>query len=136
MAITLLADANIQGHIARLISRMQSAEWRDYWDYLRLRHITFADLGLDPADPDSVVWRCCQERQVLLLTNNRNDDGPESLEATIRAHNTPECLPVFTIGDADRLLSGTDYADQVIDRLLRYLLEFEAIRGTGRLYLP
>jgi hypothetical protein len=32
--ISLLADANIQGHIARLVARMQGDYWRDFWDLL------------------------------------------------------------------------------------------------------
>ena len=62
--------------------------------------------------------------------------GILAAEATIRAHNTAESLPVFTVGDADRLLAKTDYADRVTDRLIRYLLEIDAARGTGLLYLP
>jgi len=134
--IDLLADANIQGHITRLVARMQSPTWRDFWDYLKLRCLTFADVGLNPGDTDAVLWRRCQETEIFLLTNNRNDDGPDSLEATIRTCNTPQMLPVFTIGDADALLQGNDYADRVIGKLLQYLLELDNIRGTGRLFLP
>ena len=39
-----------------------------------------------------------------MITGNRNDDGPDSLEATTRNENQPESLPVITIGDADRVL--------------------------------
>jgi hypothetical protein len=134
--IALLADVNIQGHIGRLVQRMQSDQWRDFWDLLDLRYLTFPDLGLIAADTDAVVWQRCQESQVFLVTNNRNDDGPDSLAATIRTRNTPQHLPVFTIGDADGILAGTEYADKVIDRLFRYLFELDNIRGTGRLYLP
>ncbi len=134
--INLLADVNIQGHVARLVARMQAEPWREFWDFLQLRCLTFPDVSLDPADPDPVVWQRCQERQILLLTNNRNDDGPDSLAATIRNQNTANSLPVFTISAADRLLAGHDYADRVIETLLRYLLEIDGLRGTGRLYLP
>src|SRR5262245_50931148 len=112
--ITLLADANIQGHIARLVARMQSAVWREFWDHLRLRCLGFADLGLVESDTDAVVWQRCQEHQVFLLTNNRNDDGPNSLETTIRTRNSPNSLPVFTIGHADGILQSLDYTDRVI----------------------
>jgi hypothetical protein len=134
--ITLLADANIQGHVARLVAHMQSVAWRDFWDYLELRCVSFADVGLDLADSDLAVWRCCQERELLLLTDNRNQKTADSLEATIRTHNSPSSLPVFTIADSRRMLSDGEYLDRIIDRLLRYLLELDAVRGTGRLYLP
>jgi hypothetical protein len=134
--IALLADANIQGHIARLVERMQSDTWRDFWDHIELRYLTFADIGLNPADKDSLVWQRCQEYSVFLLTNNRRKDEADSLEATIREQNTSESLPVFTLGEADNLLTDDEYADRVIDRLYRYLFEIDNIRGTGRLYLP
>ena len=119
--ITLLADANIKGHVARLVARMHGEAWREFWDHLDLRHVNFEDVGLDPADTDAVVWHQCQRLRIFLLTNNRNDDGPDSLETTIRTSNTLQSLPVFTIGDADNILTGNQYADRVIDRLFRLL---------------
>lgn len=115
---------------------MQSDPWRDLWEHFDLRLLTFEEIELVPSDKDSLVWRRCQERGVFLVTNNRRRDGADSLEATIRRHNTAESLPVFTIGDADNLLAGGDYADRVIDRLFQYLLQIDNIRGTGRHYLP
>jgi len=71
-----------------------------------------------------------------LLTNNRNEDGPDSLGATIRTENTASSLPVFTFSDADRLFQSRDYADQVTESLFDKLLRIDSLRGTGRLYLP
>jgi hypothetical protein len=134
--ISLLADANIQGHIRRLVARMQNEPWREFWEYLQLRCLTFAEVGLHSTDKDSVIWQRCQEHGIFLLTNNRRKVGADSLEATIRDRSTADSLPVFTIGDADNLLTSSDYADRVIDRLFRYLFEIDNIRGTGRLFLP
>ncbi len=134
--ISLLADANIQGQVELLVARMQGESWRDLWDHLGLRHVTFADVGLQPADSDTVIWHRCQQMDLVLLTDNRNDDGPDSLEATIRANNQPTSLPVFTIGNVRQLSESPTYADRVIDQLFTYLLELDNIRGTGRLYLP
>ena len=72
----------------------------------------------------------------MLLTDNRNEDGPDSLEATVRIHTTPISLPVFTISDVRSLSSDARYAGRVIERLFVYLLELDNIRGAGRLYLP
>jgi hypothetical protein len=83
-----------------------------------------------------VVWRRCQEQRLLLLTNNRNDDGPDSLEATIRTYNTPESLPVFTFGDADKISKSQEYAEEVIESLFDQLLRIDTLNGTGRLFLP
>ena len=93
----LLADENIQGHINRLVMRMQGEPWLGFWIYLQLSSVSFADIGLDPGDTDAVVWRRCQERRALLITGNRNDDGPDSLENTIRTCNTPQSVPVFSL---------------------------------------
>ena len=98
--------------------------------------MNFADVGLDAEDLDAVIWRRCQELGILLITDNRNDDGPNSLEATIRANNNSTSLPVFTVGNIRGVVVNPEYRHQVIDRLLRYLLELESIRGTGRLFLP
>ncbi|HEY1858722.1 MAG TPA: hypothetical protein VGG61_00095, partial [Gemmataceae bacterium] len=47
--------------------------------------------------PDSLVWETCQQRDLVLLTDNRNQDDSASLEATIRLRNAANCLPVLTI---------------------------------------
>ncbi len=132
----LLADVNIQGHIEIMTKRMQAEPWLGFWNHLGLTCAPFADLGLTAADSDAVIWHRCQERGAYLLTNNRNDDGPESLEATIRTCNTNQSLPVFTIGDAERLKNDHSYSDRVIWALLEYLLESDNLLGTGRLFLP
>jgi hypothetical protein len=134
--ISLLADVNIEGHIALLASFMQGDYWRDFWDYLQIQVLRFQDVGLSPAEVDSQVWQLCQERQLLLLTNNRNDNGPDSLEATIRAQNTAISLPVFTFSNADLILDSRDYRERVAESLFDKLLRVEAWRGSGRLFLP
>ncbi len=134
--VILLADVNIQGHIDNLAKRMQGEPWVGFWNALELSLVSFADLGLSPADSDAVIWTRCQTNKAFLLTNNRNDDGPDSLENTIRTCNTPTSLPVFTISDAERLKNEQQYSDRVIWALLEYLLESDNLLGTARLYLP
>ena len=134
--IALLPDHHVTGHVAYLAARMQATAWREFWDHFDLRVFQFVDVGLLPEDSDAVVWRRCQVRELVLLTNNRNDDGPESLEATIRTYNTSTSLPVFTFGDADRILQSATYADKVVVSLFDQLLRLDSLRGTGRLYLP
>src|SRR5262249_18882340 len=96
----------------------------------------FADIGLVPESTDVVVWQTCQQQGIYLITDNRNQDDQDSLEATIRTQNRPTSLPVFTIGDAQRLRNSREYTSEVIETLLIYLLEEDNIRGTGRLFLP
>lgn len=96
----------------------------------------FRDVGLDQAARDGDVWDMCQREGLVLITANRNDDGPDSLEAVIRARGTANSLPVFTIGSADQIFQGSDYADRVVEKMLEFLLDLDNVRGTGRLYLP
>jgi len=73
---------------------------------------------------------------MILVTANRNAEGPDSLEATLRSQNTTSSLPVFTFANARKVLNSRKYADRVAAQLLDYLLDIDRVRGTGRLYLP
>lgn len=139
----ILADVNIQGYVDLLVALMQAEPWKVFWDHFQLRYVRFPDVGLAPESPDILVWQTCQQMELLLLTDNRNQDVPDSLESTIRAHNTATSWhntatswPVFTIADVRRLRHNRDYAEQVIESFLKYLLQADNLRGTGRLYLP
>ena len=94
MVIILLADANINGHVERLVQRMQGEPWIGFWKELQLSSVAFADVGLVPTDSDLIVWRRCQEKGLLLITGNRNDAGQDSLENTIRTLTTLTSLHV------------------------------------------
>ena len=131
-----LADANCEGHLALLLRLLQEGWRHDAWEILHLAPVSFADLGLQPAASDREVWEVCQREQVVLLTANRNDAGPESLEATMQQHNTPESLPVFTLANDQRVLRDRLHAEAVADRLIEFLFDIDSYRGTGRLYLP
>jgi hypothetical protein len=93
-------------------------------------------LGLQPDASDRELWEVCQREHVVLLTANRNDEGPDSLAATIQQYNTPHSLPVFTFANDQRVLRDRPYAEVVADRLLEFLFDIDSYRGTGRLYLP
>jgi len=136
MVTGILADINAQGHVHDVVQLLQTGWRAEIWASLNLPVRTFADLGLDRDVSDAILWHTCQRLQVILITRNRNAQAPDSLEPTIRSHNTPQCLPVFTLADADRIRKSKAYADLVADRLLEYLLEVDNVRGTGRLFLP
>jgi hypothetical protein len=132
----LLADADVRGHFAVILRVMQSSEWRMFWDHLGIKTYSFEALGLSLKTSDAEVWRTCQKRNLVLVTGNRNQDGPDSLEATLRQENEAASLPVFTLSDARRVSRSKNYASRVAQRLLEYLLDIEKYRGAGRLYLP
>jgi len=136
MALRLLADNDAVGYVEAIVQEMQSPKWADFWTLLGLTLVYFRDVGLDPASSDRTIWQTCQIEQLFLITNNRNHDGPDSLEATIRELNGPECLPVFTISDIDAFRASKAYVERIVDTLYDYLIRIEDLVGTGRLYLP
>jgi len=131
----ILSDINIQGHVNALYAVLLNTEWKEFWEPLSLPHLTFGDLGLHPRTSDADIWHLCQREQYVLITGNRNQDGPDSLEPTLRIANNPTCLPVLTLSNPGRLLHSREYAVRAAVRLLDYLLNIDRVRGTGRLYL-
>src|SRR5262245_39500135 len=115
---------------------MQAEPWTDFWTGLGLVLKRFEDVGLSRTSTDIEVWRTCQAQQLVLITDNRNLDSPDSLEAVIRTHTEPNSLPVLTIGDLIKFQESRAYADRVLERLYEYLLRIDELRGVGRLYLP
>lgn len=134
--VTLLVDANLDGHAELLTMRLATDYWQEWRDHLDIRFLHFEDAGLDRNAKDDVVWRHCQEKGHYLLTANRNRKSEDSLEATMQREGRVDSLPVFTFADARRLYQSADYLDEVVESLVEYLLDAADFRGAGRLYLP
>jgi hypothetical protein len=132
----IMADINVKGQMRMLLYILESDGWKEIWTSLNLSVQTFADLGLSRDAPDSQIWHTCQREDIILLTNNRNADGPDSLEETIRLHNKLDSLPVFTFADSEKIRQCREYAEEAVESLLEYLLDIDGFRGTGRLFLP
>jgi hypothetical protein len=132
----ILADVNVLGLIEYLAKLMQANPWAEFWKDLGLVLRHFDDVGLAATASDLEIWRRCQVEELILITDNRNDDSRDSLTAAIRDHGTANSLPVFTIADTDTFRKSRDYADRVVVRLYEYLLRIDSLRGAGRLYLP
>lgn len=134
--VSILIDANLDGHGNLLDMRLRTDTWRELRDHLDLHFLHLDNVGLDRAANDDIVWRHCQQRGYFLLTANRNRRGDDSLEVTIRREGTAQSLPVFTFADADRIFQSVTYLDQVVVSLLEYLQDEANCRGAGRLFLP
>lgn len=132
----ILADVNILGQVEYLVERMRAESWAEFWQDLGLVLRRFEDVELAVTATDLEIWEKCQQEELILITDNRNDDSPDSLESTIRRLNTSTSLPVFTIADLDKFRTSPAYVESVLVRLYEYLLDIEAVRGVGRLYLP
>ncbi len=132
----LLADVNIEGQFVVLLGVLESKEWHDLWRELNVTVYNLDDLGLPTDASDLELWQRCQERDLVLLTANRNLEGDDSLEATIRRLNRSESLPVLTLSNPLRIIQDKRYAHLVAERLCEYLIEIDRYRGTGRIFLP
>jgi hypothetical protein len=132
----ILADINAGKHVKAIISVWTSDAWREIWNHLGLTVTSFPAQGLSYNASDVAIWRTCQREGLVLITGNRNDDGPDSLESAVRDENLPESLPIVTISDPDRLLRDRLYTEKVAERLLEYLFAIDDVRGAGRLFVP
>ena len=135
----VIADANFLGQLKRLLTILESEEWLPYWQPLSLQVYDFDDIGLSLDAADRIVWERCQHEKLVLITGNRNDDGPDSLEAVIREAGGSG-LPVFTISDERRVMQDGNYARKVAINLLEYMIDLrdrpEVVLGSGRIFLP
>lgn len=131
----ILADNNIQGHLEILLRVWLSPEWREIWQSLNLAIHSFEEFGLDRQTTDVLLWQECQKRNVVLLTANRNNEGPDSLESAIR-NQTLTTLPVFTLAHPRRVQTDSSYAARVAIKLLQFFLDIDSLGGSGRLYVP
>jgi hypothetical protein len=135
----LLADANFVGQVERLVQILRSPAWVELWESYDLVVETFAGLSIDPEAKDREVWERCQAEGLILITGNRNADGPDSLEMVIR-DGPEDALPVFTIADGGRIMSDFAFAQVVASALMDAIDDLtcrpETILGAGRVYLP
>jgi len=132
----MMGDHDIEGQFAQILRFFLSPTWEELWDDMGLSVVTFASLGLSVNSSDVLVWHTCQEKQVILVTGNRNHESPDSLESAIRRYNRADSLPVFTIGNLRAFSLKRSYAERAAEKLLEYLSEIDRFRGTGRLYIP
>jgi hypothetical protein len=132
----LVADNDVEKHLKVLHEHLLSAEWKGIWDSLGFSVEGFASLGLSRNSPDRLIWQRCQERRLMLVTGNRRNEGPDSLEATLLDSNRLDSFPVFTLTRPLRILEDKKYLARTAEKLLEYLIDLEHHRGAGRLYVP
>jgi hypothetical protein len=121
-----------EGHVFFLEAGLEETGWNRF---LEIKFIRLRDCGLADNSLDREVWRFVQEHRLLLITNNRNNDGETSLQTTITRENTPGSLPVITVSNKESL-RFTDYRQRAIDALVNIILYPEDFRGAGRVFIP
>src|SRR6267378_230497 len=62
MVVTLLVDANLDGHAELLAMRLATDTWREWRDHLDIQFRHFEQAGLERNAKDDTVWRFCQEK--------------------------------------------------------------------------
>jgi predicted nuclease of predicted toxin-antitoxin system len=130
--MNFLIDHNIEGQALILLGIITSRGWLDL---VPIRFISFEEIGLPIDSSDRVVWQLAQTNQMILLTANRSMKGEESLEQVMREENTPNSLPVVTLGNVDRL-SEPEYRERCVVRLVEIALYIENYRGSRRIFIP
>lgn len=130
--ITILSDHDIEGYAYSIIGVLGAEGWLDMVD---LRLAIFTEVGLPFNATDREVWRFAQKNQMVLLTNNRNMDGEDSLEQTLREENTQSSLPIITVANVGRL-SERQYRERCAFQLLEVILELDRHLGRSRIYIP
>lgn len=130
--ITVLADRNIEGQALLLWGTLGAAGWLEL---VPMRLVRFEEVGLPHDSTDRDVWRFAQANRMLLLTDNRNMAGTDSLEQTIREENSATSYPVITVGRGDRLIERA-YRERCAARLIEIVLYLDDYLGAGRLFIP
>lgn len=130
--ITILVDYNIEGQALVFSGTLNSQGWLELFS---IRFVTFKEAGLPGYSSDREVWRFAQAKQMILLTDNRNMKGDDSLEQTLREENRPTSLPVVTIGSINRMIER-EYRERCATRLAEIICDLEKYLGASRLFIP
>ena len=128
-----LIDHNFKGHARILLGSIASQGWLDF---VPIRFVTFEEVGLSTDSNDRVVWRVAQANQMILLTANRSMKDEDSPEQVMREENTPNSLPVVTIGNADRVLNDSSYRERCVDRIVEMAIYTVNYLGARRVFIP
>jgi hypothetical protein len=134
----LLADANVDGQLNDLRRLLIKRELWPLLDELQLQLATFGKLSLPRDLDDRALWNFCQAQGWVLFTDYRNQDGIDSLQATLDDSWRVGHLPVLTLTSKRRFDLEPGYAEQVADDLAELL--FGIVHGDyldqQRIYVP
>lgn len=134
----LLADVNVQGHLPYLRRLFVAL---GLWDVLVAEKIAiaaFPNVNLASNLNDRAIWSFCQSEGWVLFTDNRNDEGTDSLQSTIDTAWQLGHLPVVTVSDRQRFVQETDYARRLAADLVEVLYgaSLGQYRDQPRIFLP
>ncbi len=131
--ITVLIDHNIEWQATLLWNTLRSEGWLELYP---LDMVMFEDVNLPVNSNDREVWQYSQTNRMILLTANRNMEDMNSLEQTLRDANTPDSLPVVTIGRQESIIKEAEYRKRCAEKLLEIILYLNNYLGVGRVFIP
>ncbi len=134
----LLADENLQGHLPYLRHLFESLDLWGVLSVLSIQLATFPDIKLSRGTDDRTLWNRCQKDGWVLFTENRNQDGPDSLQATLLDSWKVGLLPVLTLSNKNRFEHSRAYAERVAKDIAELL--FGIVHGEyhdqSRIFVP
>ena len=134
--LKLVADVNCEGYMRDLLAVAWNSDLKEFLEYLDVIVLSLADIGLPINTNDRLIWETIQHHQAILLTNNRNNKGRNSLHDTIMRFNRSDAFPVVTLSNSERIYEDRNYANRVAQKRVEVLIDIEQHRGVGRLYIP
>lgn len=134
----LLADINVQGHLAILQQRLTAQDLWKILEGLNLQLATFAEVHLARNINDRELWNFCQSEKWVLFTENRNHEDENSLSATIADSFETGQLPVITLANKRRFETDRDYADLIAREVADILFDIAVFeyQAPPRIYVP
>ncbi len=134
----LLADVNVQGHLGYLRHALEAVDLWNVLVELKLSLVTFGDLHLAPDLDDRRLWNQCQRDGWVLFTDNRNNDGADSLQATLADSWKIGNLPVVTLSDKGKFERDRDYAKRLATDIAELLFDIVdgQYRDQPRVFVP
>src|SRR5438132_10952867 len=111
----LLADVNLQGHLPYLRRLLHGLGLLEMLTELDIALFTFPDRGLDRHLNDRDLWNYCQANELVLFTDNRNQEDENSLSATLQDSWQVGHLPVLTLANKGKFENSEGYATRVAE---------------------
>lgn len=90
------------------------------------------------AEHNRVETKKCQRDGWVLLTDNRNDEGPTSLQATLDDAWRPGSLPILTLTDKQHFDRSGEYRERVAADVADILfgLKYGEYGDRDRIFVP
>jgi hypothetical protein len=134
----MLADVNVQGHLQFIRGRLAKLGLLPVLVESGIQLKTFPELHINPDIDDRSLWNLCQREGWVLFTEDRNDEGRDSLQSTLADSHQMASLPVLTISSKQMFEHHAGYRDRVAKSIAEVLfgLQQGEYLGSSRIYVP